>query len=648
MNWNEYVKKHGAPQWPYPIEYGKETQVKVDVVVLGGGIAGCWAAISAARQGAKVILIEKGATQRSGSGGAGCDHWVNTPNPRSKVTAEQVVEWEVEASKGYTNLISRYIAARESYETFLELEKIGGKIRDTEDEFKDAPFRDEKTKFLFSYDYKNRLHFRIWGTTFKPALFNECNRLGVKVYDRIMATKLLTCDGKTGSRVIGATGLNTRTGELFVFKANAFINCMSRHQRNWSFSTEIRGIANFRPPQIVGDGHAMAWKAGAAFTMMEKSKATSFGSGNVFPPYGTGNAINTWVPCTLVDANGKEIPYVDRDGKILKKMEERTQPSSGQEFMGERTLCYNHKRPEIIPDLEERIKKGEFTLPIYADLTSMTEHERNVIWGVMVGEEGKTKVPIIKTYTESGFDPKKDLLQSYLFLGSDPMRANVRPQDRTSGEVGDAGGLVVDWNLKTNLEGLYAAGDALYAGNYHYHAAATGRYAGRKAAQYALAADVVGISRSQIDREKDRIYSLTVEGHDQIEWKELNSAICRVMQNYCGEYKNKELFKIGLLWLEDLKKNCAPFLCADNPHKLTRSLEVLNILTCSEMIIHACRERKASCQSLDFFRLDHAELDPPDWNKWITLKLENGKVRTGELPLTYGQPLCENYEKHCK
>ena len=42
------------------------------------------------------------------------------------------------------------------------------------------------------------------------------------------------------------------------------------------------------------------------------------------------------------------------------------------------------------------------------------------------------------------------------------MRSPVRPQDRTGGEIGDAGGLVVDWNLMTNLDGLFAAGDALY------------------------------------------------------------------------------------------------------------------------------------------------------------------------------------------
>lgn len=43
----------------------------------------------------------------------------------------------------------------------------------------------------------------------------------------------------------------------------------------------------------------------------------------------------------------------------------------------------------------------------------MPEMERKVIWGMMVGEEGKTKIPILQYYTERGFDPEKHMLQSY-------------------------------------------------------------------------------------------------------------------------------------------------------------------------------------------------------------------------------------------
>ncbi len=57
--------------WPYRVNYGKENDISVDVLVLGGGIAGCHAAISATKRGAKVAIVDKGPVIRSGSGGAG-------------------------------------------------------------------------------------------------------------------------------------------------------------------------------------------------------------------------------------------------------------------------------------------------------------------------------------------------------------------------------------------------------------------------------------------------------------------------------------------------------------------------------------------------------------------------------------------------
>jgi len=633
-------------EWPYPIRYGEEKEVEVDVLVLGGGIAGCWAAIAAARKGARVALVEKGATIRSGAGGSGCDHWLSTPNPYSKISPEEIVEWELDSNGGYVNALSRYIAARESFETLLELEKMGGKIRDTEDEFKGAPFRDEQTKLLFAYDYKNKIHFRVWGSTFKPALYRECKRLGVQIYDRVMATSLLTDSSTNAVKVIGATGLNVRTGEFIVFKAKATVNCLSRHQRNWVFSSELRGISTFRPPQITGDGHAMCWRAGAEFTMMERTVSTGYCSPWSFPPFGSGMPFTSWFPCSMVDARGREIPWVDRNGKELKTISERTRPAPGQKYLGEKATSYKYKRPQLIPDLEERIQRGEYVLPLYADLSAMPEYERKAIWGLMIGEEGKTKVPIFQTYTKSGFDPTTDLLQNYDFLEGGRV-SKVLPSDRTGGELWLGGGLVVDWNLRTTLEGLFCAGDALFAANYHHHAAATGRYAGRKAAVYALNVSKPTIDRKQVEQEKERVYAPVIR-KDGIEWKELNVGVCRVMRVYCGHYKNEELLTIGLHWLEDFEKNIVPQLYASDPHKLMRTLEVVNILTCSKMIIHASLARKASSVYLNFYRLDYPEVDPPAWHKWITIKMENGKVKVGEKPIDFWGPLKEGYESHNK
>ncbi len=118
---------------------------------MGGGIAGCWAAISAARTGAKVAMFEKGDVKRSGAGGPGCDHWCNVPaNPLSRVDPDEWAIQEMNALGPFSNGIGIEIQCREDYDTLLEMEQMGGKIRDTDDEFVGAEGRDDETKFMIS------------------------------------------------------------------------------------------------------------------------------------------------------------------------------------------------------------------------------------------------------------------------------------------------------------------------------------------------------------------------------------------------------------------------------------------------------------------------------------------------------------------
>jgi succinate dehydrogenase/fumarate reductase flavoprotein subunit len=633
-------------KWQYPIRYGQEMEVDADVLVLGGGLAGCFAAISAARKGLKVALVDKGAVIHSGAAGSGIDHWGSCPaNPASKVSPEQYTKNQIETFMGgYGNVIAQYIVARDSYDVLLELEKMGMKVRDTEDEFKGAEFRDDKSKLLFAYDYESNHCIRIWGTGMKPALYKECKRLGVHLYERTMVTSLLTENGKQGARVVGATGVNTRTGEFCIFKAKASVLCMATPERLWIFSTEWTGlVCRDGPPSNAGDGHAMAWRAGAELTMMEKSTHEEWGgsTGIGSALFGSGTTFATWYPCSLVDAKGKEIPWVDRNGDTLTSVSQRTHPAptKKQDFFslvlggGEGGKSTS---PHLIEDLAERIKRGEFALPLYADLPGMPEHERRVIFGLMVGQEGKTWI-VYRNLIQAGFDPNKDMLQVY-DLGPAPHGwRRLR-----------YGGLVHDWDLKSTVEGLYAAGQQIFDGCGASYACCTGRWAGSHAAEYAMRIDTLAtINREQVDKEKARVYA-PIERSEGMDWKELESGIAKVMQDYCGDVKTEELMKIGLQSLEEIKEIEAPTICARNPHELMRSLEVLDILTCCEIIVHACLARRSSNNWLYFQRLDYPVNDPPEWRKWITLKLKDNKVRIGELPLDYQGPLKKNYEAHRK
>ena len=396
MQENRYV-------WPYANESGQRETLSCDVLVLGGGLAGCFAAIAAARAGQSVILVEKGAVEKSGSAGTGFDHWESAcTNPCSKVTPEEIAWAYVREQDGYSNGILHYIECREGYDRLLDMESFGGKIRDTEGEFKGAAFRDDDTGLMFAYDYTNRFTLRVWGTTFKPALRKELTRLGVKVLDRTEATALLVEESAGARRGAGAMGMDVHTGKFYVLRSKSTVLCMSRPARVWLFNADTVGLCEFRPMQSIGSGHAMGWRAGMEFTMMEKSVRAEFSAaGRSFPPYGTGNNHNTWYAATMVDARGVEIPYVDRDGNELKTVDERYRPAPGQKFFLKGGVIddpkYEYRGPETLP-FDELIRRG-YQLPFYADLSRMPDEERRVIWGMMVGQEAKTQVPIYQNYT---------------------------------------------------------------------------------------------------------------------------------------------------------------------------------------------------------------------------------------------------------
>ncbi len=631
-------------KWPYPNEMDKEERVECDVLVLGGGMAGCYAAIAARRQGKSVVLVEKGATERSGAAGSGFDHWESAcTNPCSGVTAEEIANAVIDEQNGYSNGIARYIECEEGWHRLLDMESFGGKIRDTEDEFVGADFRDEKTKLMFAYDYKNRFTIRVWGSTFKPALKRELIRLGVKIYDRTEATALLVRKKDGHKRGIGALGMNVHTGKFLVFSSRTTVLCMSRPARVWLFDSDQVGLCEFRPTQSIGSGHAMGYRVGLEFTMMEKSVKGEFSAaGRSFPPYSTGNNHNTWYAATMVDARGVEIPYVDRDGKVLKTVKERYYPADGQKFFLKGGIIdnpkYAYRGPETL-DFDELIKRG-YQLPFYADLSKMPDAERRVIWGMMVGEEGKTKIPVLKSLSDRGFDPVHHRLQSY---GTGWQSAAFLPQERQL--FGAPGGVFHDWNLQTNIEGIFAAGDQIYSADCAGFAASTGYYAGRKAAHAADRLTIVEPDEKDIRQEKARLYApLYVE--DGMDWRELNKAISKAMQNYCGGVKNDMLLTQGLDLLNSYEQDIVPQLSCKNPHELMRTHEVLDILDVARMIINACLLRKADSESLCFERSDNDSSKADEEDCFITIYQEDGQIKSRKVPKNYYGDVKTGYEAH--
>ena len=110
---------------------------------------------------------------------------------------------------------------------------------------------------------------------------------------------------------------------------------------------------------------------------------------------------------------------------------------------------------------------------------------------------------------------------------------------------------------------------------------------------------------------------------------------------------------MGLRWLNSIRESEASRAYARNPHELARTLECFTRLTVGEIVMNASLNRKASSKALGLNRLDYPAIDPPEWKKLITMRLENGDIKVGERPVDYqlqspnASTYEENYRRHC-
>ena len=149
-----------------------------------------------------------------------------------------------------------------------------------------------------------------------------------------------------------------------------------------------------------------------------------------------------------------------------------------------------------------------------------------------------------------------------------------------------------------------------------------------------------------MEAEKQRLYApLYVDKEDGMSWKELNMAISKAMQNYCGGVKCDALLLEGVDLLKSFETEIVPKLTASNPHDLMRIHEVLDILTVSQLVLQASLARKSSSAPLFFRRSDYTEMDPERDRHHILIHQENGEAVTRIVPLDYFGDLQTEYEK---
>jgi succinate dehydrogenase/fumarate reductase flavoprotein subunit len=211
----------------------------VDVLIIGGGPAGTWAALSATAKGASVVLADKGCCGTSGAtASAGTGVWYVKPDPAKRLAAMQ----------------SR--------------EKLGGYLQDRTwmsrvlDRTYDSMNLLAEWGFPFPHDddgveYRTNLR----GADYMRLMRRRVTRAGVNILDHSPALELLTADD--GS-VAGARGVRRQQGGTWAVRAKSVVMASG----GCAFLSGGLGCN-----VLTGDGYLMAAELGAEFAGMEFSNA---------------------------------------------------------------------------------------------------------------------------------------------------------------------------------------------------------------------------------------------------------------------------------------------------------------------------------------------------------------------------------------
>ena len=217
-----------------------EQAMTCDVLVIGGGIAACFAAVKAQEAGASVIMVDKGYVGRSGQSPYADSFLIFHP------------EWghDLEASMATITRHSEYLNDQywtrkcllDSWDRYQDLLDWGCTFKKNPDGSL-AVRQEGKLPAAVQFDKSAGAYGKI--------LRKKVLSVGVKIVDQVMIVDFL----KENGRIVGAIGLPNDNCNLITFISKATISCI--------------GACGYKPTgypplmQLTCDGEAMAYRAGA-------------------------------------------------------------------------------------------------------------------------------------------------------------------------------------------------------------------------------------------------------------------------------------------------------------------------------------------------------------------------------------------------
>ncbi len=550
-----------------------------NICVVGGGLAGCMAAIRAAQLTDDVILVDKSNPERSGCAATGIDHiWGYFPEVQSQegVSLEDLVEDHTRFNAcGLINKKMIHYIARTSYDRILELESFGARIR-----FEDSTLPGKLRLQYQIHTCRNTLHFD--GRDIKRILTRAVRKHGAHILERVMATDLLMHDGE----IAGAVGYGVRDGKIHLIRAKAVVMATGRPNRLYKPYPGLT-FAIRMPPTLTGDGKASMFRAGAELINMEFLSIPGRWSSKNYIRGGGLPGGSYQPPGIGMDARGNVIRPRNHD-------------LGGQRVYGTNATYGTGK------SFRSELAAGRG--PIYADMSwGSDEDQKYMLWAVENEGLGSGFLSVMDTY---GLDFRRHKIEIW----------PIEPEHSAAVACGP----IVDQGCQTTIPGLYAAGDEAggIPGSVAPGAFTMGYLAAESAARRCRA--MKSTPEGSGEGPAVEFCSQALDRSDGDPWKDAQQAIHNTMTDYNVAYRSETMAERGIECLDYLENTMQ--LAAANPHEMTHCLEMRNLIECGKIVFRSTIERKESRGSI-FQRKDYPEQDDANWFCFLGQRLENGEVR---------------------
>lgn len=229
----------------------KTSRLKTDILIIGGGTAGCWAALTIGESsGADVIICEKAHIKRSGCLAAG----VNALNA-------YIVEGRT--PQDYADYCKKDAAGIVREDLLLTMSERLNSVTERLEQLGLVILKDENGKYVA----RGNRNLKINGENIKPLLAGSVEKLpNVRILNRVNITDLAVSD----NRVQGAFGIGIEDDTFYVIEADAVI--VATGGAAGLYRPNNPGFSRHKmwyPPFNTGAGYAMGIRAGAEMTAFE-------------------------------------------------------------------------------------------------------------------------------------------------------------------------------------------------------------------------------------------------------------------------------------------------------------------------------------------------------------------------------------------